>query len=95
MRATRSTRNSTTEKRLISLLAAHHVTGWRVRPRGIPRSPDFVFPKRRLVMRRIPLRGSCSRPLTYRVSRKLRRVNIAENAGAAIAEIERIVETRS
>lgn len=50
MRAIRSTRNATTEKRLISLFLRHRVRGWRVRPEDVAGSPDFVFPERRVAV---------------------------------------------
>src|ERR1700728_3052304 len=50
MRAIRSTANATTEKRLISLLLRCRLRGWRVRPKDIPGTPDFVFPRSRLAI---------------------------------------------
>lgn len=50
MRAIRSTFNKTTERRLISLLANGGFRGWRLRPKGIPGTPDFVFVRRRLAV---------------------------------------------
>lgn len=50
MRAIRSTRNATTEKRLISLFLRQRMRGWRVRPGDVPGSPDFVFPERRVAV---------------------------------------------
>jgi DNA mismatch endonuclease (patch repair protein) len=45
MRAIRSACNRTTEQRLIAILASAHLSGWTVRPKGIPGSPDFAFPR--------------------------------------------------
>jgi DNA mismatch endonuclease (patch repair protein) len=50
MRAIRSTANATTEKRLISLLLRRRLRGWRVRPKDIPGTPDFVFPRSHLAI---------------------------------------------
>lgn len=44
MRAIRSTRNRSTEWRLRALLVQAGVRGWIIRPRGIPGTPEFVFP---------------------------------------------------
>jgi DNA mismatch endonuclease, patch repair protein len=45
----RSKRNATTELRLISLLRAARVRGWR-RNLPLPGKPDFVFPKSKLAV---------------------------------------------
>jgi len=50
MRAIRSTSNKTTERRLASLLAKTGLRGWRLRPKKIPGTPDFLFPRKRLVV---------------------------------------------
>lgn len=50
MRAIRSSRNATTERRLISLLVRNGLRGWRVRPSNIVGAPDFVFPGHRLAV---------------------------------------------
>lgn len=49
MSRVRSTRNATTELKLLSLVRAAHVTGWR---RNFPLlgNPDFVFPKSKLAV---------------------------------------------
>jgi DNA mismatch endonuclease (patch repair protein) len=45
----RGSGNKDTELRLISLMRAHGITGWR-RNWPLPGKPDFVFPKARLVV---------------------------------------------
>ncbi len=49
MAAVRSTGNRATELRLISILRAHRIAGWR-RRRPLPGKPDFVFPRDRLAV---------------------------------------------
>lgn len=46
MAAVRSTRNESTELRLVALLRSLGITGWR-RGSRLPGRPDFVFPARR------------------------------------------------
>ena len=49
MAAIRSTGNRATELRLIAILRAHTITGWRRRQR-LPGKPDFVFRRQRLAV---------------------------------------------
>jgi DNA mismatch endonuclease, patch repair protein len=49
MSRVRSTGNLTTELRLIALMRAEHITGWR-RGIALPGKPDFVFRKRRVAI---------------------------------------------
>ena len=49
MAAIRSHGNRDTELRLVSILHAHRITGWR-RNQKLPGKPDFVFRKERLVV---------------------------------------------
>ena len=50
MRAIRSARNLTTERRLLALLAKSGLRGWKVRPSKDPGTPDFVFPFQRVIV---------------------------------------------
>jgi DNA mismatch endonuclease (patch repair protein) len=50
MKAVRGTRNRTTELRFRAALMREGIRGWRVRPPGLPGSPDFVFPQLRLAV---------------------------------------------
>lgn len=50
MRAVRAVGNKTTEKRLISLFLKKRLRGWRLRPKDIPGTPDFVFPCHHVVI---------------------------------------------
>ena len=45
----RGTGNKDTELRLVAILRAHRVTGWR-RNSKLPGKPDFVFPAQRLAL---------------------------------------------
>jgi DNA mismatch endonuclease (patch repair protein) len=49
MRKVKSNRNKSTELKLIQIFKAHKITGWR-RNFKLFGKPDFVFPKRRLVI---------------------------------------------
>lgn len=49
MASIRSTDNKSTELRMIALLRAHGITGWRRRQPEFGK-PDFVFPKQRLAI---------------------------------------------
>lgn len=49
MAAIRSKGNKDTELRLVSILRAHGITGWR-RHRPLPGKPDFIFPKQHLAV---------------------------------------------
>jgi DNA mismatch endonuclease (patch repair protein) len=49
MAAVRSKGNKDTELKLVSILRAHGITGWR-RHRPMPGKPDFNFPKQRLAV---------------------------------------------
>lgn len=50
MCAIRSMGNRTTERRLVSLLLKSRLRGWRLRPKEIPGTPDFVFVRSRLAV---------------------------------------------
>jgi len=50
MRAIRSSGNKTTEKRLVYLLAKSGCKGWRLHPKYIRGSPDFVFERESLII---------------------------------------------
>lgn len=50
MKAVRGTGNRTTELRFRAMLMREGIRGWRVRPPGLPGSPDFVFPKLHLAV---------------------------------------------
>src|SRR5688572_1454535 len=50
MSRVRSTRNRSTEWKLRAALVRNGVKGWKVTARQLPGNPDFVFPKRRLVV---------------------------------------------
>jgi len=49
MAAIRSTGNRATELRLVAILRAHGITGWR-RRQNLPGKPDFVFRQERLAV---------------------------------------------
>jgi len=49
MRKVRSNHNQSTEIRLIAFFKANHIVGWR-RKFPLAGKPDFVFPKRRVVV---------------------------------------------
>jgi DNA mismatch endonuclease (patch repair protein) len=49
MAAVRSTHNRATELKLIAIMRAFGITGWRRHPK-LPGKPDFVFPKVRLAV---------------------------------------------
>ena len=50
MQAIRASGNKSTEARLRAALVRHGVTGWRLRPRGLPGNPDFLFPDHHVVV---------------------------------------------
>ena len=50
MAAIKSKGNVTTEMRLITLLRENKITGWRRHKKGKVGSPDFLFPKSKLVI---------------------------------------------
>ena len=50
MSSIRSTGNRSTEKRLRAALVSQGIAGWKLRPRGILGNPDFLFPKRKLLV---------------------------------------------
>jgi DNA mismatch endonuclease (patch repair protein) len=50
MKAVRGKNNKTTERRFRALLIGAGVRGWKVRPKGLPGSPDFLFPDAHLVV---------------------------------------------
>ncbi len=45
MRSIRGKDNKTTERRLRLGLVRSAITGWKVRPKGLKGSPDFLFPQ--------------------------------------------------
>jgi DNA mismatch endonuclease (patch repair protein) len=49
MAAIRSKGNKDTELKLVSMLRAYRITGWR-RNRPLPGKPDFIFPKHRVAI---------------------------------------------
>jgi len=49
MAAVRSKGNKDTELKMVSILRAYGITGWR-RHRPMPGKPDFIFPKQRLAV---------------------------------------------
>ena len=48
--AVRGHNNKTTEQRLRFALVRARISGWRLRPIGIPGRPDFFFPSRRIAI---------------------------------------------
>ena len=50
MRAIKGSGNRTTELRLRLALVRAGIRGWKLRPKGLPGSPDFVFEARSLVV---------------------------------------------
>jgi DNA mismatch endonuclease (patch repair protein) len=50
MKAVRGKNNRTTERRFRALLVGAGMRGWKVRPKGIPGSPDVYFPEARLAV---------------------------------------------
>lgn len=50
MQAIRSSGNTTTEKRLISLLRAHRLRGWRLHPPNVAGKPDLVIQRERVAI---------------------------------------------
>ena len=50
MRAIRAGGNKSTEARLRAALVRRGVSGWRLRPRGLPGNPDFLFPAAKVVV---------------------------------------------
>ena len=50
MRAIKGSGNKTTERRLRLALVRAGLRGWKVRPRGLPGNPDFVFPKKKIAI---------------------------------------------
>ncbi|MBI3895831.1 MAG: very short patch repair endonuclease [Acidobacteria bacterium] len=50
MRAIKGSLNTTTEQCLRLALVRAGLHGWKVRPRGLPGNPDFVFPERRVAI---------------------------------------------
>lgn len=49
MKAVKSKGNKSTEIKLIEIFKSHHITGWR-RDYKLIGHPDFVFPKKRVVL---------------------------------------------
>lgn len=49
MRAVKSSRNKSTELRLINIFKINHITGWR-RNYKLFGHPDFVFPKKKIAL---------------------------------------------
>lgn len=50
MARVRSRGNASTELNAVATLRAHHISGWRRHPGGIPGTPDLYFPKQRLAL---------------------------------------------
>ena len=50
MKAVRGKNNQTTERRFRGLLVGSGIRGWKVRPKGLPGSPDFFFPRELLAV---------------------------------------------
>jgi DNA mismatch endonuclease (patch repair protein) len=50
MRAIRAGGNRSTEVRLRAALVRHGVSGWQLRPPGLPGNPDFLFPDQKVVV---------------------------------------------
>lgn len=50
MAAIRSKGNLTTESKFAALLREHKITGWRRHKKGAVGSPDFLFPKEKVVV---------------------------------------------
>jgi DNA mismatch endonuclease (patch repair protein) len=50
MAAIRSRGNLTTEQKFLALLREHKLSGWRRHKKGAVGSPDFLFPKARVVV---------------------------------------------
>jgi DNA mismatch endonuclease, patch repair protein len=50
MKAVRGKNNKTTERRFRGLLVGAGIRGWKVRPKGLPGSPDFFFPEELLAV---------------------------------------------
>lgn len=50
MQAIRSSGNKTTEERLVSLLRAHRLRGWRLHPPHIVGNPDLLIPRKRVAI---------------------------------------------
>ena len=50
MQAIKATNNASTERRIRAYLSRHGVSGWRIRPPGLPGSPDFIFPAKRIAI---------------------------------------------
>lgn len=50
MAAIRSKGNFTTEQKFLALLREHKLSGWRRHKKGAVGSPDFLFPKARVVV---------------------------------------------
>lgn len=50
MSAIRSTGNKTTELKIIKIFKDYKITGWRRHKKGVFGSPDFIFPKLKVVL---------------------------------------------
>ena len=50
MRAIRSVNNATTERRIRAYFCRLGISGWHIRPIGVPGCPDFVFPAQNLAI---------------------------------------------
>jgi DNA mismatch endonuclease (patch repair protein) len=50
MKSVRGKNNKTTERRFRGLLIGADVRGWKVRPKGLPGSPDIYFSEARLAV---------------------------------------------
>ena len=50
MRRVRSAQNASTEGVIVGALRSRHIRGWKLRPQGVPGSPDLFFPKSKLAV---------------------------------------------
>jgi DNA mismatch endonuclease Vsr len=50
MRRVHSAKNASTERVILAALRSRHIAGWKLRPRGLPGSPDIFFPVARLAV---------------------------------------------
>ena len=50
MRKVKSTGNRSTEGVFIGILRSKHISGWKLRPKGFPGSPDIVFSTKKVLV---------------------------------------------
>jgi DNA mismatch endonuclease (patch repair protein) len=50
MQQVRSVRNASTEGVIVGALRSRHIGGWKLRPQGLPGSPDLFFPRSKLMV---------------------------------------------